>query len=133
MSRRSNVSDEADDDALLASSMRTCIMRLARQLRAERGDETALERLDRELATINGGLPRLRAEVLLPARALRAGWSGDFKAAYDMLAGTAEQQGSDERRAVRACYPRRPVDRVRQLLGVAGPEIAFIYTPPCKG
>jgi DNA-binding MarR family transcriptional regulator len=34
------VSDEADSDALLASSMRTCIMRLARQLRAERGDET---------------------------------------------------------------------------------------------
>src|SRR5580698_5752589 len=40
VTRRPNVSDGADDDALLASSMRTCIMRLARQLRAERGDET---------------------------------------------------------------------------------------------
>jgi len=32
--------EEPDDDAGLASAMRTCIMRLARQLRAERGDES---------------------------------------------------------------------------------------------
>lgn len=33
-------SGEVDGDALLASAMRTCIMRLARQLRAERSDES---------------------------------------------------------------------------------------------
>ncbi len=71
-------------------------------IEAERGDEAALERLDRELAAINGGLPRLRAEVWLPARAMRAGWAGDFSGSYAMLAGTAEQQASQERRAHRS-------------------------------
>ena len=32
--------EESDDDADLASAMRTCIMRLARQLRVERSDES---------------------------------------------------------------------------------------------
>jgi DNA-binding MarR family transcriptional regulator len=32
--------EDLDDDAVLASAMRTCIMRLARQLRAERSDES---------------------------------------------------------------------------------------------
>ena len=70
-------------------------------IEAERGDEAALDRLDHELSVIVGGLPRLRAEVLLPARALRAGWAGDFRTAYELLAGTAEQQASQERRAHR--------------------------------
>jgi DNA-binding MarR family transcriptional regulator len=34
------VPQDTDGDALLASAMRTCIMRLARQLRAERTDES---------------------------------------------------------------------------------------------
>ena len=70
-------------------------------IEAERGDEIALVRIDRELENIPHGLPRLRAEVLLPARALRAGWAGDFRQAYELLAGTAEQQDGEERRANR--------------------------------
>ncbi len=71
-------------------------------IEAERGNEAALERLDRELQAIVGGLPRVRAEVLLPAMALRAGWERDFRRAYELLAGTTEVQTSDERRAYRA-------------------------------
>lgn len=71
-------------------------------IEAERGNEAALERLDRELQAIVGGLPRVRAEVLLPAMALRAGWERDFRRAYELLAGTTELQTSDERRAYRA-------------------------------
>lgn len=71
-------------------------------IEAERGNEAALDRLDRELQSISGGLPRVRAEVLLPAMALRAGWEHDFHRAYELLAGTAEVQSSDERRAHRA-------------------------------
>jgi ATP/maltotriose-dependent transcriptional regulator MalT len=71
-------------------------------IEAERGNEAALERLDRELQAIVGGLPRVRAEVLLPAMALRAGWERDFRRAYELLAGTTELQTDDERRAYRA-------------------------------
>jgi LuxR family transcriptional regulator, maltose regulon positive regulatory protein len=71
-------------------------------IEAERGNEAALERLDREVQAISGGLPRVRAEVLLPAMALRAGWNRDFHRAYELLAGTADLQSNDERRAHRA-------------------------------
>jgi LuxR family maltose regulon positive regulatory protein len=71
-------------------------------IEAERGNEPALERLDREMQAIIGGLPRVRAEVLLPAMALRAGWERDFHRAYELLAGTTELQTNDERRAYRA-------------------------------
>jgi LuxR family transcriptional regulator, maltose regulon positive regulatory protein len=68
-------------------------------IEGERGNESALERLDRELQTIPGGLPRSRAEVLLPIMALRAAWERDFRRAYELLAGTADLQSNDERRA----------------------------------
>ncbi len=67
----------------------------------DRGDDAALERLDAELD--DSGAPALtRAESLLPAMAARAAWEGDFRRAYDMLAGTASQQPTAERRALRA-------------------------------
>jgi LuxR family maltose regulon positive regulatory protein len=71
-------------------------------IEAERGNEAMLERLDRELQAIVGGLPRVRAEVLLPAMALRAGWERDFHRAYELLAGTTELQTNHERCAYRA-------------------------------
>ncbi|MBV8332867.1 MAG: hypothetical protein JO192_09055 [Candidatus Eremiobacteraeota bacterium] len=70
-------------------------------IEAERGDETAMERIERELETIPGGLPRSRAEMLLPSIALRAGWQGNFREAYTAVADTAETQTTDERRASR--------------------------------
>jgi len=71
-------------------------------IEAERGDETALDRLECELQETPGALPSARAEVLLPAMALRAGWSREYQRAYELLAGTAHEQSSYERRAHRS-------------------------------
>ncbi len=74
----------------------------AYELEVERGDDAALERLDSALHENQAALPRARSETFLPADALRAAWVGDFKRALQLLAGTAEQFSSDERRALRA-------------------------------
>ena len=71
-------------------------------IEVERGDDAALERLDRELDDERAAPAAARAQALLPARALRAAWDGDFRSAYGLLAGTAATQAIDERRALRA-------------------------------
>lgn len=73
----------------------------AYEIEAERGNEAALVRLDGEIEGSEAILPLASSETLLPARALRAGWNGAFDRAYALLAGTAQRQGSDERRALR--------------------------------
>ena len=70
-------------------------------IEVERGDDAAIERLDRELLE-DGAAPVARGQALLPAHALRAAWDGDFRRAFELLAGTAERQAFDERRALRA-------------------------------
>ncbi|MDB5095553.1 MAG: Regulatory protein LuxR:Tetratricopeptide 4 [Candidatus Eremiobacteraeota bacterium] len=72
------------------------------ELEVERGDDAALERLDRELDDGRGAVSLLRNETLLPAQALRAAWDGAFVQAYELLAGSAAHQDGDERRALRA-------------------------------
>jgi LuxR family maltose regulon positive regulatory protein len=67
-------------------------------IEADRGNEAALARIELLLADIPGTLPQNRSEVLLPAMALRAAWSGQFRRAYDLLAQAHDLQG-DERRA----------------------------------
>jgi DNA-binding CsgD family transcriptional regulator len=71
-------------------------------IEAERGNETALEGIDAALAATPGGLPRVQAEALLPARALRLAWDRDFAGAYAVLAGTSSRATTDDRRAYRA-------------------------------
>jgi LuxR family maltose regulon positive regulatory protein len=69
-------------------------------IEVDRNDEAAIERLERELLEDE---TQARAHgALLPAHALRAAWEGDFQRAYELLAGTAERQEVDERRALRA-------------------------------
>jgi LuxR family maltose regulon positive regulatory protein len=70
-------------------------------IEVERGDDPALERLDRELADDGAAPAPARAQTLFPAQAMRAAWDGDFRRAYELLAGTAPAQASDERRALR--------------------------------
>ena len=112
------VADETDDPiAALAvlDKLRECARKAAsRQVRlygtivayaieAERGDELALDALDAELSGEPlDGLGTVATEALLPARALRAAWAGDFPRAYAMLAGTAAAQTTPDRRALRA-------------------------------
>jgi LuxR family transcriptional regulator, maltose regulon positive regulatory protein len=69
-------------------------------IEVDRNDEAAIERLERELLD-DEALARTHG-ALLPAHALRAAWEGDFQRAYELLAGTAERQEVDERRALRA-------------------------------
>ncbi|MGZ6232679.1 MAG: LuxR C-terminal-related transcriptional regulator [Vulcanimicrobiaceae bacterium] len=73
----------------------------AYDIEADRGDEAALERLDEELRAQASIYLRGRLESFLPARALRLGWSGDFFAAYALLAGTEGLQQTPERKALR--------------------------------
>ena len=69
-------------------------------IEVDRNDEAAIERLERELLD-DEAMARMHG-ALLPAHALRAAWEGDFGRAYELLAGTAERQEVDERRALRA-------------------------------
>lgn len=71
-------------------------------IEVERGEDSALERLDREMQENKMILPRLRSTAILPVQALRAAWRGDFAGAYHMLEGTAAEQTSNEQRALRA-------------------------------
>ncbi|MBV8726700.1 MAG: hypothetical protein JO233_02860 [Candidatus Eremiobacteraeota bacterium] len=71
-------------------------------IEAERGNEVALEHLDRELAESRVMLEGPRRESLLPALAIRAGWRGDFRGAYELLAESIDQHLEDDRRAYRA-------------------------------
>jgi DNA-binding CsgD family transcriptional regulator len=69
-------------------------------IEVDRDDEAAIERLEREL--LDDDATARSHGALLPAHALRASWEGDFRRAYELLAGTAERQEVDERRALRA-------------------------------
>ena len=71
-------------------------------LRAQIGDAAELDRLDELLHEDQAALPHVRLTSLLPALALRAAWNGEFGRAHELLAGTAQRQDSDERRALRA-------------------------------
>lgn len=71
------------------------------ELQAERGDQAALVRLDTALHDNQSTLPLARSESLLPANALRMAWDGDFKRAFNLLAGTAERLSTAERRSLR--------------------------------
>jgi LuxR family maltose regulon positive regulatory protein len=68
-------------------------------IEAERGDDAALEVLDRELSDDDAVTATARAQAILPAQALRAAWEGDFRHAYALLAKSVAQQPSAERRA----------------------------------
>ena len=69
-------------------------------IEVERGDDAAIERIERELD--ERLVPAFaRAQGLLSARAIRYAWEADFRRAYEQIAGTAGAQTSDERRALR--------------------------------
>ncbi|MBV8490615.1 MAG: AAA family ATPase [Candidatus Eremiobacteraeota bacterium] len=71
-------------------------------IEAERGNDSALERITHAIEAAPGNLERVQAEALQPAQALRAAWEGDFSRAYDLLEGSAERLGTDERKGYRA-------------------------------
>ncbi|MEA2663339.1 MAG: serine/threonine-protein kinase PknK [Candidatus Eremiobacteraeota bacterium] len=96
--------DRLDECARKGASRQVRVFGLlaAYDIEVERGDDVALERLDRALDEGRGAPPTARGDALLPAQALRAAWEGNFRRAYDLLAGSGDQLGSAERRALRA-------------------------------
>jgi LuxR family maltose regulon positive regulatory protein len=70
-------------------------------IEVDRGDDVAIERLDREIERSRGALPRTAAESVLPARALREAWTGDFARAYELLAPSVDDVRGNDRRALR--------------------------------
>ena len=72
----------------------------AYDLEAERGNEARLRELDGEIDTATGNAPIAYLRSVLPARALQAGWNGEFERAHDTIAvGTLDEE--PERRLLR--------------------------------
>src|SRR5207302_1265618 len=71
-------------------------------LEVERGEDSALAELDRELAQSQAALPLASNEMLVPARALRETWSGNFRGAFAVIRENPKAQRNDELRAVAA-------------------------------
>ncbi len=69
-------------------------------IEVERGDDAALEVLDRELADDPAVTDAVRAQALIPAEAMRAAWEGDFRRAHELLAQSEARQPSAVRRAL---------------------------------
>lgn len=69
-------------------------------LQVELGEDSALEALDRELQQSHAALPLASSEMLVPARAVRETWSGNFDRAFALLRDIAPAQRDDERRAL---------------------------------
>jgi ATP/maltotriose-dependent transcriptional regulator MalT len=72
------------------------------EIQVERGDDAAIEALEREISFTGSVLPRTQAETLLPARALRAAWDGNMAVAYEVLKDAPLANAAAERRALRA-------------------------------
>jgi ATP/maltotriose-dependent transcriptional regulator MalT len=96
--------DAVADCAAKSGSLTTHLFALIARLEveAERGDEAAIDELEQKLRTIDITCSgRAAYEALLPTQALRASWSGDFAGAYRVLAASATQQWSADRKALR--------------------------------
>jgi ATP/maltotriose-dependent transcriptional regulator MalT len=92
------------DCAAKSSSLTTHLFALIARLEVEveRGHEHSIEELDAKLRTIDITCSgRAAYEALLPSQALRASWSGDFAGAYRLLASSATQQWSADRKGLR--------------------------------
>jgi len=74
----------------------------AYEIAAERGDARAVAGIERELAEFDVQYSsRHVVQALLPAKALQLGTYGDFGRAHKILSSSAENQASEDRRALR--------------------------------
>ena len=67
---------------------------------AERGDDGALALVEQRIAACEHGVD-VQSSAMLPAKALKAAWDGDFRLAYDLVAGSAGAQPGILRRGLR--------------------------------
>ena len=72
------------------------------EIEIERNNEDAAELIDRKLRTLDVSFAgRTTYDALLPTQALRETWAGDFATAHRLLASSADQHWSPDRRALR--------------------------------
>ena len=72
------------------------------EIEIERNNEDVAELIDEKLQTLDVSLAgRTTYEAMLPTQALRASWAGDFVGAFRLLENSANQQWSDDRKALR--------------------------------
>jgi LuxR family maltose regulon positive regulatory protein len=67
---------------------------------AERGDDAAIALIEERIAACEHGVD-VQSSGGLPAKALKAAWDGDFRLAYDLVAGSAGAQPGILRRGLR--------------------------------
>jgi hypothetical protein len=98
------VLDAVADCAAKSGSLNNQVLALVAKLEieVERGAEASIEKLDDSLRTIDiRCCGRAAYEALVASQALRSGWTGDYSGAYHLLLPSAEQQWSDDRKALR--------------------------------
>jgi ATP/maltotriose-dependent transcriptional regulator MalT len=96
--------DAMGDCAAKSGSLTDHLMALVASLEieVERGGEDEAARIDAKIKALDTTCSgRLVYEVLLPTQAMRASWRGDFAGAYRLLASSAEDQWSSDRKALR--------------------------------
>ena len=91
------------DAAAKAGLVESQIGALAEQanVEAERGNDGALVALEERLRQYELRTTHDASRSVVPANALRAAWSGDFSYALELVSGTAAEQTSPQRRALR--------------------------------
>ncbi len=74
----------------------------AYEIEGERGDDTALDGLERQMRESQAMLPSLKTSTVVMVDALRAAWNREFAAAHAIVSGTARVQSTSEQRSLRA-------------------------------
>lgn len=72
------------------------------EIEVERGSDPQVEHFDRLLRESRALFPQGYQRSLLPAEAMRAGWAGKFREAYELLAEAAEGEEAPARLALRS-------------------------------
>jgi ATP/maltotriose-dependent transcriptional regulator MalT len=114
------------------------------ELETDRGNVAALAEIERELHEFDLQYgAAVESETIVPAQAIRHAWAGDFERAYLLLAGSDEQQFTDDRRALRlaeiatyaaaAGYAREAHDAAKTALALLRPAERDLRTLRARG
>ncbi|MFN2449442.1 MAG: LuxR C-terminal-related transcriptional regulator [Candidatus Baltobacteraceae bacterium] len=132
-----SILDKVEENAKKGASNQAHLFALiaAYEIEADRGDETALDRLDNALRENEAELPHARAEALLPAHALRAAWSVEFDRASALLQPTLAALTQPDRHALRAAeialyaFAAGAAPLAEETLAAAAHDLESIRTP----
>ncbi len=114
------------------------------EIETDRGNAAAIADVERELAEFDLQYgAAVESETIVPAQAIQHAWRGDFERAYRILAGSEEQQFTDDRRALRlaeiafyaaaAGYEREACVAVTKALAFLRPRESELRTLRARG